>query len=1062
MATRNRDVRLGVGIETTGEEKLDKLADDLRDLGKAGDLTAEELQGLTTEVQQLAAATKARRDAEATARADERAARDALAARREELARLRAETDRAGRQTVEFQTAERALKVAIVDATAAVRQTTAARQTANNATREAVAREAELAAGIRRSAEAARASITTTTTAGATFRGELDKIGAALRSLQALAGVAIGGTILTNAARDVATTADAYANLAARVKLAAGEGADFQSTFAEIFEIAQRTGVAVDDVGALFTKLAQAGRELKLSTADALGLAETITQALQLSGASAQEAASGVQQFAQALASGRLQGDELRSILENAPRLARALSEGLGVSVGALRDLGAQGQLTADRVIAALQGQSAALQSEFENLPPTVGRALANLSTAWTQYIGESDAATGASAAAAAAINALAANLDTLGTLLYSAGKAAAAYQALKLAQTFLGIATATKAATVETVAYTAAQTAAATATAGTAAAASRFATIVGGLKLAALVTVVTNLREIGTWIGESVAQLVGYRDRTAEIEEEQRAAERSAKAWAQQTAALAAEQRRAAESAAGLTVESRRLVGEFEQARAKGESVADSLDKVRKALDLSDARGIRDAVTALDVLRERGEITGEALTEALAGALNGRDLGVFAATARAAFDDTEQGARRLGAALDAVVGESLRRAGTSARELQTGFSAAAASAINDVDSLADSLDALGADAGTAGRLLADALDRATDAAGTERAVQAVIDRIEALGEAGKLTGETLADALTTARQKLDELRPGIESVEEAYRTFGLKTKAELQAVADRNREAWLQIRNDATASIETKRQAFRQYADSAIAANGGVADSNLKVEAAILKVELSVDKAGKTTVRSMGEAGEAVDKTKKRFNELNQEINEYGNVINQLAGNIGSALQAGVRSANNGTAGNLLAPGLQSDFGPGRLYPDGSEVRTDGGFQMKPPPGAGWTFVPDQRAFGGASPADAMAGRYPVAPTSTRVAVNGVGYWVRSQTDANNSRPSGGSGGQVYDSPFGGYAGSSQQRADQAAARTVTVNLNVNGGKPIPVTTTESDAERLLRELELAQGAGG
>ncbi|RVT49656.1 tape measure protein [Rubrivivax albus] len=1037
MATRNRDVRLGVAIETTGEESLDKLADDLRDLGKAGDLTAEELQSLTTEVQQLAAATKARRDAEATARADERAARDALAARREELARLRAETDRAGRQTVEFQTAERALKVAIVDATTAVRQATATRQTANNATRAAITAESELAATIRRSAEASRAGIATQTAAGATFRGELDKIGVALRNVQALAGVAIGGTLLTSAARDVGETADAYANLAARVKLATGEGADFQATFAELFQIAQRTGVAIDDVGALFTKLSQAGRELKLSTADALGLTETITQALQLSGASAQEAASGVQQFAQALASGRLQGDELRSILENAPRLARALSEGLGVTVGQLRELGAQGTLTADRVIAALQGQSAALQSEFDRLPPTVGRALANLSTAWTQYIGESDAATGASAAAAAAINALAANLDTLGTLLYSAGKAAAAYQALKLAQTFLGIATATKAATVETVAYTAAQTAATTATAGTAAAASRFAAIVGGLKLAALVGVVTNLREIGTWIGESVAQLVGYRDRTAEIEEEQRAAERSAAAWAQQTAALAAEQRRASEAAAGLTVESRRLVGEFEQARTKGDSVAAALDKVRKALDLSDARGISDAITALDVLRERGEITGEALTQALAGALNGRDLGVFAATARAVFDDTEQGARRLGAALEAVVGESLRRAGTSARELQTGFSEAAASAINDVDSLADALDTLGADAGTAGRLLADALDRATDAAGTERAVQAVIDRVEALGEAGKLTGEALADALTTARAKLDELRPGVDSLAEALAAFGIKTRTELQATADKLGAAYRQIAQAVDVSLTDKIRAFNAYRDAAIAANGGVESSDVALQRKILETQAAAAGLGDVIESSMRRARKATD-------EATAAVNRYGERLNQTAGSLGGSVD-GLR----GPGDPLTTPSIRD-----------TPASAGGSFQPAKPPGDGWTFVPDQRAFGGVSPADAVAGRYPIAPTTTRVAVNGVGYWVRSQADANASSTK--AGATTYDSPFGGYAGSSQQRADQAAARTIRLELAMPSGRTVPATVAESDAAGLMRELELARGTGG
>lgn len=252
--------------------------------------------------------------------------------------------------------------------------------------------------------------------------------------------------------------------------------------------------------------------------------------------------------------------------------------------------------------------------------------------------------------------------------------------------------------------------------------------------------------------------------------------------------------------------------------------------------------------------------------------------------------------------------------------------------------------------------------------------------------------------------------------------------------------------------SLTDKIRAFNAYRDAAIAANGGVESSEVALQRKILETQAAAAGLGDVIESSMRRARKATD-------EATAAVNRYGERLNQTAGSLGGKVDS-VRSGNNGTGGDLLAPGLQSDFGPGRLYPDGSAVRTDGGFQMKPPPGTGWTFVSDQRAYGGVSPADAIAGRYPVAPTTTRVAVNGVGYWVRSQTDANSSAAA--SGAQVYDSAFGGYAGSSQQRADQAAGRTVTVNLNVNGGKPIPVTTTESDADRLLRELELGQGTGG
>ncbi len=143
-----------------------------------------------------------------------------------------------------------------------------------------------------------------------------------------------------------------------------------------------------------------------------------------------------------------------------------------------------------------------------------------------------------------------------------------------------------------------------------------------------------------------------------------------------------------------------------------------------------------------------------------LSSALKGIDLGVFEANARAAFDSSEQGALRLQAALYAIGDETLRRVGTSADELRTGFSKAANSAINDVDSLARKLLDLGVTGAAAGRLLSESLNKAADAASSERAVPAVIARFEALGRQGLLTGDQLAAGLEKARAKLDQLAP--------------------------------------------------------------------------------------------------------------------------------------------------------------------------------------------------------------------------------------------------------------------------------------------------------------
>lgn len=111
-------------------------------------------------------------------------------------------------------------------------------------------------------------------------------------------------------------------------------------------------------------------------------------------------------------------------------------------------------------------------------------------------------------------------------------------------------------------------------------------------------------------------------------------------------------------------------------------DSLADALAKITKAADLSDVRGVETFRTALDALGQRGRPTGQQIRDALAGALKSQDLATFETLARAAFDSSEQAARRLAATFDAFATESLPRAGNSIDELGTGFDRAATSAI--------------------------------------------------------------------------------------------------------------------------------------------------------------------------------------------------------------------------------------------------------------------------------------------------------------------------------------------------------------------------------------------
>jgi len=771
-----------------------------------------------------------------------------------------------------------------------------------------IARSREIAASYPRLAAASADSAARQAAAANTVRGGLEGIATQLRTLQQLAGAAIGGQLLGGLAGQVAETADQYNNLAARIRLATDEGAGFDQAFEGVFDVATRTNTSLEATGNLFAKISQAGKTLNISQRESLALTETINEAVQVSGGSAQASEAAIQQLIQALESGVLRGDEFNSVMEQAPRLAKAMADGLGLTTGELRKQAEQGALTADIVIRALQGQAAVISAEFEQLPPTVGRALQNLSTEWTRYVGEVDKANGISAAAAGAINALARNLDTLAAVLYSAGKAAVAYQALKLAQTFLGIGSAARAAAVEVTAAAAATTAAGAAGTAAAAGVGRFAAILGGLKSFALIGILTNLQEIGTWIGEGIAKLQGYGKAIEELEAREKAEAEAARQAAAEKAAYAQQLQLATERSLGLTEVSKALVAQFDEAIKKGEGTAAALDKIGKALQLGDLQGIADAGAALDSLALKGKITGEQVSEAMAAALNGKDLAIFEAQARAAFDSSEQGARRLAEALDAVTTEALRRAGSSAQELGTGFSAAATRAINDLDALVAALEKVGASSTDAAKLLATSLNQAVQAASTEAAINAVIERYKQLGAQGLITGQQLTQGLEAARQKLDDLQPGINSLTEALATFGLKSRAELQATADKMRSSWEQIRNDTTVSLQDKIRAFEQYSAAAKAANGGVQSSELDLQRAILENQAAAAGLGTTFESAMARAGSAIDSARKKVEDLKVQTEVAGIAVRQLDWTTNP--NAGVDAngfAKNGTTGDTV-----------------------------------------------------------------------------------------------------------------------------------------------------------
>lgn len=216
-----------------------------------------------------------------------------------------------------------------------------------------------------------------------------DVVGGKLRNM--LAGLATGAAVAK-----FIEMADAARLLEARLKLAVGSGDAFVRAQRDIYEISQRNSAGIEEMTQLYTKLHAPVERLGGTTRETTGIVEAFSAALKVGGANTQEAASATLQFAQAMASGRLNGDEFRSMTEASPRFMKALADGMGVPIEKLKEMSTQGKLTADVVGNALMKELANLRAEAATMPDTVGQAFTRLKNEVTVAVGEFERLSGA------------------------------------------------------------------------------------------------------------------------------------------------------------------------------------------------------------------------------------------------------------------------------------------------------------------------------------------------------------------------------------------------------------------------------------------------------------------------------------------------------------------------------------------------------------------------------------------------------------------------------------------------------------------------------------------
>jgi tape measure domain-containing protein len=246
--------------------------------------------------------------------------------------------------------------------------------------------------------------------------------------LNRMATVSAGALSAALGSAKLKEMADVWSGLANRISAAGETMSNVATRQNQVADIAIRSRSDLEATGDLYTGLKRSTEELGASQAQVARATETVSKAFSVGGQSAETVKGAITQLNQAFASGALRGDELNSVLEGAPSLARLIAKEFGVTTGELKKLGEAGALTSDRVFGAILKGSAAIDAEFSKTNSTIAQSFTNLSTAMTRYIGQLDQATGASSAIAAGINGMASNMNVAAPLALTLGAALAGF----------------------------------------------------------------------------------------------------------------------------------------------------------------------------------------------------------------------------------------------------------------------------------------------------------------------------------------------------------------------------------------------------------------------------------------------------------------------------------------------------------------------------------------------------------------------------------------------------------------------------------------------------------
>lgn len=222
----------------------------------------------------------------------------------------------------------------------------------------------------------------------------VDRLGKSLGRLKRLAITAFASFGAFRAGREFIELSDQYTQIENRLRLVTSSSEELSSVQAELVRQSKESFISLESQAQVFQRVSKGAGEFGFTQNQALQATEALAKAVRLSGVDAQSASSALIQLGQGIAAGALRGQELNSVLEQTPRVADALADALGVSVGQLKALGEAGSISVERIIPGLIEQLDKLNEETKKLTPTFDEITTNIRTDFLTEVGAFNKAT--------------------------------------------------------------------------------------------------------------------------------------------------------------------------------------------------------------------------------------------------------------------------------------------------------------------------------------------------------------------------------------------------------------------------------------------------------------------------------------------------------------------------------------------------------------------------------------------------------------------------------------------------------------------------------------------